>query len=192
MEISLLSFYFSFNKAEYEKWKNIPNYKIPFFHKKKGSLISDLQEKKILSPDQAIILSNLYTNLNRFIHSHSESITNRKIHTGKWVGRHYNPEFTLQWTETYIVSTDIILRIYCNYLLKWGNIPDECSKKICPICHKSDFFIDNDPIFNEIELFTCNECKNIENYVNGKKVNVVRNYEFKRIDAKKNGSGTPP
>jgi len=178
LEMSLLYIYYSLYPEEYEKWKNNLNYKAPFFHKRKNSLISILRNDGILSSKNAEKLSKLYTKLNAYVHSRPDSITNRGYYNGNWIGRHYNPDFLLEWTENFIKATELMLRIFCEYLIKWSSNLDLYLEGKCPICHSSDFFKYSDPIFQEIVIYKCKKCNNDISYYEGKRVNIVRNYKF--------------
>lgn len=178
LEISLSYIFHSFYTEEYEKWRDSPKSKTLSFHMRKDSLISILKGRNFLSFEVATNLSKLYTKLNNYVHSYSDSIINRRIHRGTWIGCHFNPEFLLEWTKTFIDATEIMLKIFCKYLIKRSSNEDSYLKGKCPSCHESDFLEGYDPIFKDIYLYKCRKCNDIVTYYNRRRVNVVRNYEF--------------
>ena len=145
LEETLLPINFCENVDEFNQWK-AQNYRIPPLRGRDG-LVKKLVNKGILTQTIGQAVSDLYGDLNSYIHGSESKLIHKGLFTGSWDGRIFKTDDFNAWCEYLSRSIDVGIRLLrINYVQwenilsrKWASLRSQ-GKILCDVCHNEEDF----------------------------------------------------
>lgn len=157
LEELVLPIYFCDHPNKFADWKS-NNYHIPPLRDRNGKkgLLSQLVEQKKLSQKLKDEISDLYGELNTYIHGSEGRLIHKGLFTGKWMGHVFKSDDFCKWCEYICRSVDVGIQLLITNINQWGEskIPGQV---ICPICHNQKDF-NTESIEHSRKLYTYYYC----------------------------------
>lgn len=158
LESVVMQLYFCANLSQYAKWKD-SDYHTPPLRGKVG-LIKQLENAGIITAEIGDKLSNIYGNLNGFIHGSESCLNHKGVGTSEYKGWIFQRDSFELWANTTSETIDIAIYLMKIHIKQWNDKKDTLGR-ICDICHSNEFYvIDND----DSETYTCKKCGSSSQY----------------------------
>ena len=109
VEEIVLPINFCENVHEFNQWK-ANSYRTPPLRGREG-LVKKLLDKKILTDTLAILVSNLYADLNSYIHGSESRLIHKNAHTNSWDGLVFKYSDFSEWTEYVSRTIDVGIKL---------------------------------------------------------------------------------
>lgn len=140
LEELVLPVYFCDNPNKFTDWKS-NNYHIPPLRDRTGKkgLLSQLVEDKKLSQELKDEISDLYGELNNYIHVSERRLIHKGVFTGNWMGHVFKHDDFCNWCEYFSRSVDIGIHLLIININQWKSIKIP-GQVLCPICHNQKDF----------------------------------------------------
>jgi hypothetical protein len=145
VEETLLPINFCENVDEFNQWK-ANNYHIPPLRGRDG-LVKKLVNKGILPDAIGQVISDLYGDLNGYIHGSESKLINKGLFTGSWDGLIFKSYDFEAWCEYLSRSIDLGIRLLRINYVQWEQIVSHKraslrsqGKVFCGICHNEEDF----------------------------------------------------
>jgi len=157
LEDLVLPIHFCENPQEYTDWK-ASNYRTPPMRGQNGMLMR-LVAQQILPHQLATEVSDLYGDLNSFVHGSEKRLINRGSYIRTWMGHVFKDDDFGEWCKYLSRSVDVGMRLVKINLHQWERFSSQ-RRVVCPICHNDKGF-DIEKFSFGGQLFTkyrCREC----------------------------------
>lgn len=157
LEDLVLPVYFAENPSAYSDWK-INNYRTPPLRRRNG-ILKGLKDRQLLDDRIVDEISELYGDLNSFIHGSENRLVNRGRYTRDWVGHAFNMDSYLTWTDHVKKAVATAMFLLRANLAQWEAFRIN-SRVVCLICHNVDDFDTEKFVFGgeEFSRYLCKSC----------------------------------
>lgn len=157
LEDLVLPVYFGTDQSAYSRWK-ANNYRTPSLRGDRG-ILSELVNGQVLDEDLKNEVSDLYSNLNSFIHGSERRLVNKGQYTRDWVGHAFNMDDYLEWCNHVMKAITIALHLLRINLAQWETFRAD-RKVVCPICHNDRDFESAEFVFGgeQFTQYYCQAC----------------------------------
>jgi len=163
IEELILPINFCKNVQEFNQWKS-NNYRTPPLRGRDG-LVKKLADEHILPDSLAKDVSDLYGDLNSYVHGSGNRLIHKDIHTGSWDGLIFKYKDFCDWAGYLSRSADLGIKLLRTNYLQWEHIHLDKwerlrlqGKVLCSVCHNEDDFdvsiFPPEDADYEIEIFT--------------------------------------
>ncbi len=145
IEETILPINFCDNVDAFNQWK-ANNYRTPSLRGRDG-LVKKMVNKGVLPASIGAAVSDLYGDLNSYIHGSEDKLIHKGVHIGSRDGLIFKPVDFEIWCEYLSRSIDIGIRLLrINYVqwenissIKWDSLRVQ-GKVLCDVCHNEDDF----------------------------------------------------
>lgn len=137
LEDLVLPIYFAENPSAYSSWKQ-NKYRTPPLRGRKG-ILTELENDGVLSDELAGDVSELYGDLNSFIHGSEKRLVNRGHYSRSWVGHAFDIDAYLEWCNNVMKAITLGIHLLNINLSQWEALRIQ-HKVLCPICHNDKNF----------------------------------------------------
>ena len=155
LESVILPLHFCSNPKDYKKWK-LDSYHTPPLRGKKG-LIKSLVREGVIDSSLAEKISDIYGQLNSYIHGSENSMNNKGVNTGNWAGFVFQEREFNQWVNVYSTCVEVgikVLRLHHQQIEKLKPI----NENSCSVCHGIDFIVMTENTEAELIKSKCTTC----------------------------------
>lgn len=159
LEDLVLPIHFCDNPDDFLAWKS-NDYRVPPLRGRNG-ILRRLIKQQILSEQIANEISNLYRDLNSYIHGSERRLVHRGLYTGSWMGPVFKYDDFCGWCKYLSQSVDLGVRLLRINLIRWQSIRAR-GEVLCPICHNDkDFDTERFEFGGEWHIrYHCRQCGN--------------------------------
>lgn len=158
LEDLVLPVYFATNPNAYVSWRE-NNYRTPPLRGAKKGILTGLVKGRVLDDELAGEVSDLYGNLNSFIHGSERRLVNKGHYTRNWVGHAFNMDDYLEWCSYVTAAVILAAHLLQVNLAQWEAFRTQ-SKVVCPICHNDEDFSTEEFVFGgeQFTRYNCQTC----------------------------------
>lgn len=157
LESVVLPIFFCANPEKYSEWKS-DEFHSPSMRGKKG-VLRILVKEGIISADLSEQVSNLYGNLNQYIHGSESSLNNTGIPTGTWEGFVFRTGEYNKWALVFAKSVEVCIYLMRLHHVQWTAL-ENANGTMCRVCHSQEFEIIPKNGMNEYDQYKCKSCGN--------------------------------
>lgn len=159
IENLILPIFFCENPKNYIKWKS-DNYRTPSLRGDKGVLVK-LFKKGLITNEEKQKTSDIYGELNSFIHSSEGSLNHSGLFSNEWTGHVFNYDSFSLWADCISKSISLGVRLVKINIQQWERV-SQGGGMICLICHGTNKIVDKEFEFGNRSLITykCQQCGN--------------------------------
>lgn len=157
LEDLVLPIYFAMNSKAYSEWK-ANNFRTGPLRGPNG-VLKKLVNGQVLDEELANHVSELYADLNSFIHGSERRLINKGHYTRTWVGLAFNMDDYLEWCTLTATAVTLAVHLLKINLAQWERLRAN-SRIVCPICHNSEHFSAEEFVFGgeQFTKYSCQSC----------------------------------
>lgn len=158
IESLILPMHFCDNTNDYQKWKN-NDYRTPSLRGNNG-LLDKLFKKNIITEEIKNNISDLYKDLNGYIHGSEDMMHNKGTDSGEWAGFVFQENEYNKWITTFSSCIEIGIQVLRQHHIQWETIKERDNlHHICTVCHSDKIEIINTDSLHNITTLKCLDCK---------------------------------
>ena len=157
LEDLTLPIYFATKPDAYVRWRE-NDYHGPPLRGPKG-VLAILVKSQTIESSLADQVSELYNNLNSFIHGNERRLVNKGQYTRTWIGHAFNIRDYLEWCEYVTAALTLGAHLLKANLDQWDAYMAN-RRILCPICHNENDFVTERFVLGgeEFTRYDCQSC----------------------------------
>ena len=177
IESVVLPIYFCMNPAKYSEWKNDTFHTPPL--RGRNGLLQTMVQNGVLPQDISDDVSNLYGNLNAYIHGSENALNNSGLPDGTWEGHIFRPNEYNKWTDMFTRTVVVAIKLMRIHHNQWENSLAHAGI-VCRVCHGTIFTISDMDAKLKTKSYKCDQCGNTFHLDHNKEHVVITTIEIEQ------------